>query len=1089
VSRVQQVVGELAAPLRSRAALAVGLASVGGASAVLAAGAWAARLGLVVSPAWAPLAWIGVGLTGVAGVLAWRRQSGRWRPQRFAEELETRGAARRGALTALFESSVAGTSAALREAADVQQGAALAASGPVALAPITDGVGRRLRQMGALAVGAVAVFVAAGPTRGAASQLWHPLAGLADVRAPVRVEASAATVERGGVVTLVVRARGQRRVQLWLRAPGEAWRAEVLALDSSGIGTRTVGPLTDDLFAHATTAERSSDTVQVRVQLPVFLASLGVTAKYPGYLQLDDEPVPLGGDTLLLPIGTRLETRGEATGTVQDARWISGAQSAVLDVAGARFSGSFVPNASGVWRLVLGTGVGAGLAGDTIALPIRLVADAVPTIEVPVPGMDTIAPPSLEFPIVADARDDHGLVSMVVEARRISARGVRGPVVRLPMTLPAGTPDRAIVPATLRLGELGAASGDTVRFRVLARDNAPAGQVGASREFVIRLATITELRTQQRKATEQVGAALDSLAALGKKLERTTEDLSQETPRSDGTPDGATDESLSYDDARKAEAVVEQQRALQEKAEQAREAIRELQQGAEAAGLKDEGLQQKLAEIRKQLDKALSPELKQKLAQLQQSLKELDGNKTQEAMKELARAQQELREALERARELFERAALEGDLQNLAQETKDLAKEQRDVAKQADAASTEQTAAAQQELASRADSLAAALEQTAGEMPSERGEQVIKDAAKQAKQAAEQMRKAGQQAKAGKKQEAQESGEAAAEQLEPAAEKVDEEKSRQQDEWREEVMKALDRALAETSRLVERQLNVQQQLRKTPGAAARASQAAVEEGTGLLVDQLRSIAGKNALVPPGIAVALATAQKAMEQAREAVSTANANPREAADRAGDAVDALNVAAYQMIRARGNVSKSESGSGLSEAMQQMQQMAQQQGSMGQQSSGLLPQMGGSGVGEQLKQLGAQQRAMADKLEKMRGQANVPGAGAMAEEAKEIARQLEAQRLDRETVDRQERLFKRMLDAGRTLQGTEKDEQKERESTAAKAGDLRIPPDLRKRLGEDGTRLRMPSWDELQRLSPDERRLVSDYFRRLAETGAPK
>jgi len=172
-----------------------------------------------------------------------------------------------------------------------------------------------------------------------------------------------------------------------------------------------------------------------------------------------------------------------------------------------------------------------------------------------------------------------------------------------------------------------------------------------------------------------------------------------------------------------------------------------------------------------------------------------------------------------------------------------------------------------------------------------------------------------------------------------------------------------------------------------------------------------------------------------------------------------------------------------------MQQMQQMAQQQGSMGQQSSGLLPQMGGSGVGEQLRQLGAQQRAMADKLEKMRGQANVPGAGAMAEEAKEIARQLEAQRLDRETVDRQERLFKRMLDAGRTLQGTEKDEQKERESTAAKAGDLRIPPELRKRLGDDGTRLRVPSWDELQRLSPDERRLVSDYFRRLAETGAPK
>jgi hypothetical protein len=28
-------------------------------------------------------------------------------------------------------------------------------------------------------------------------------------------------------------------------------------------------------------------------------------------------------------------------------------------------------------------------------------------------------------------------------------------------------------------------------------------------------------------------------------------------------------------------------------------------------------------------------------------------------------------------------------------------------------------------------------------------------------------------------------------------------------------------------------------------------------------------------------------------------------------------------------------------------------------------------------------------------------------------------------------------------------------------------------------------MPSWDELQRLTPEERRLVIDYFRRLTES----
>ena len=86
----------------------------------------------------------------------------------------------------------------------------------------------------------------------------------------------------------------------------------------------------------------------------------------------------------------------------------------------------------------------------------------------------------------------------------------------------------------------------------------------------------------------------------------------------------------------------------------------------------------------------------------------------------------------------------------------------------------------------------------------------------------------------------------------------------------------------------------------------------------------------------------------------------------------------------------------------------------------------------------------------------------------------------------VERQERLFRRMLDAGRTLQGTEEDERKERQSTAATGDSIRLPPALRARLqGEDG--LRVPTWEELQQLSPEERRLVVDYFRRLSQPGA--
>ena len=117
-------------------------------------------------------------------------------------------------------------------------------------------------------------------------------------------------------------------------------------------------------------------------------------------------------------------------------------------------------------------------------------------------------------------------------------------------------------------------------------------------------------------------------------------------------------------------------------------------------------------------------------------------------------------------------------------------------------------------------------------------------------------------------------------------------------------------------------------------------------------------------------------------------------------------------------------------------------------------------------------------------MKGQGDIPGAAELGDEAEDLARRLESGRLDRQIVERQERLFRRMLDAGRTLQGREEDEKKERQSTTASDDSIHLPPALRARLQNDGQELRVPSWEELQQLSPEERRLVVDYFRRLSQ-----
>jgi hypothetical protein len=393
---------------------------------------------------------------------------------------------------------------------------------------------------------------------------------------------------------------------------------------------------------------------------------------------------------------------------------------------------------------------------------------------------------------------------------------------------------------------------------------------------------------------------------------------------------------------------------------------------------------------------------------------------------------------------------------------------------------------AERQLAARTDSLAAALKEMSKDASSENQPVDMDDLAQRAGNASQQMQQAAKFAQRGERPQAKRQGEDASRSLAPLSDQLQQRRQEMQQQWRKQVVEALDQALSETSRLAERQLKVQEELgeRGEPSASTRAEQAAIEEGVQKVLDQVRQAAGKNALVPPQIGAALSAAQMRMQQAREAISSAAPNSREAADQAGGAVDGLNAAAHQLLRARGDVSGSQSGSGLAEALERLAQLAKQQGGLGQQGAGLLPMAGSGALREQLQRLAAKQRALAQEMEKLRGQGNLPGAGDMADEAAQLARKLEAGRLERQTVERQQRLFRRMLDAGRTLQGREEDEKKERQSTTATGDSVRLPPALRARLEDENRRLRVPTWEELQQLSPEERRLVVDYFRRLSQ-----
>jgi hypothetical protein len=520
---------------------------------------------------------------------------------------------------------------------------------------------------------------------------------------------------------------------------------------------------------------------------------------------------------------------------------------------------------------------------------------------------------------------------------------------------------------------------------------------------------------------------------------------------------------------------------MSERVQELAKSLDEISRAAKAAGVDDTAFQNRLREVEELLQRALTPELEQRLRELQDALARLDPEATRQALQRLAEAQQQLRRELERSRELFERAALEGELASLAKDAEDLQRRQTEWAREDALRPDSAAAAAERELAAATDSLARNLERAGQNVPLERSQTTARGAQRAMEQAAA---AANQRDARG----ARRAGQEAADSLDQLPEQLRGQRDSLASAWRQETLDALHRALSETAALARRQEAIAASLREgEAGASTRARQAAVEEGTKAIEQQISEAAGRHALVSPQLEAALGYAQNQMKQAREQLEQGDPNPATAAPFAEQALDALNATAHALVRTAQQVAGAQSGSGFQEALEQLARMAQQQQGMNAEAQGMLPMMGAGSqaVMQRLRELAAQQRALAEQLERLQAEGDASGAGALAQEARELARQLEAGRLDRRTVERQERLYRKLLDAGRSLSGEEPDEQKERTSKSAVGDSIHIPAALTPGATGSGPKVRYPTWDELSGLTPEQRRMVLEYFRRLNDT----
>lgn len=1110
MSEIVRSLGRLQATLARRRSASALLGAAAAALGLLAVAALAARAGLFRSAGWGPLAaWLAAVMVFLLLARpAWRvwRRPGSAALRETAALVERELELRRGAFVGIVDAAAqggapAGTSPALLAAA-AQRLARVLPSGASAWAPAAARLQSRRVLSGAAAclvaaIGAALAFAVAGD---AAAELASPIRSLkASLGAGARVEiaVSPREVRRGGAVVVRVRSAAGERARLFVRETGDTFRPFPLSAGGAGQAAARLSGIAAPLFVYATAGRAASDTVRVGVVEPPFVAEFAVTARFPAYLERSEETLPPDSGPVALPVGTVLSIRGVASTSLSGAA-LAGPQRLALTHSGRAFSGDLVVRGSASWRLALSDAAGAAFPLPLPLLDVRAIPDSAPVVALPVPGADTTAPLDLRLALVVDARDDHALGRVEIVSWRVSRLGSAGGRVVDTLAGVAGA-DRVVQSVLLDINGRGLLPGDTLRLFARAVDRAPQPHVGASREYAIRLRSMVELREAVRAAADSLARRAGDLAADEAALGRRTEDLAAQHNRgADSARAPAADEAqragaappLQFEQAQEAGRVREEQQRLLERAEALRQELARVAQAADQAGLNDPAWQQRLRELDQLLQQAVTPELKARLEELRQALARLDPRAVEQALRRLAQSQQELRRELERSAELFERAALEGSLQTFAQNADALRQAEEQWA--ARAQQQRETAAGAEEqraLRREADTLREGLEGL-GPRLSQRNDSVaaaaVVRAARQVEQASGKMGEAAEAMSAERQREAEQRGREAAQALRPVADSLKARQGQMSAAWRAEVLKLLHDALSETITLAVEEQGMADRLRRGEGGGAgdaSGRQSAIEQGVDQITRRLGEASGRNALVSPRLGAALGQARLEIEQSRRALEGPRTDPGGAAGRAQDAAQALTSAAFQIMRSSDAVSSAQSGSGFAEALKRMAELAGRQGGINDQLGGLLPLLGPGSVGEavmqQLRELAARQRGLANELERMGG-LGLPGRPEeLADEARRLADRLERGQLDRRTLERQQQLFRHMLDAGRTLRN-DQEEDPERKSETAREHGVSTPAGTVPR----GPALRypIPTWGQLKALSPAERAMVLDYFRRI-------
>jgi hypothetical protein len=931
------------------------------------------------------------------------------------------------------------TSDALREAA-VRAAAARAEGIPIDRLRRWN---RRGRWLGALG-GAAALLVLTGALGGAKTPVV--VQRIADPssapRAPIRIRVQPGNREVEGGESVPIRAfvaGSIRRAKLLTKEGGE-WRETSLDQAEGTEGARSgervyatvLHNLKEDVVYRVRVADRESPVYSIRVRDLPRATGYRIHYDYPPYTGLKTEESQAITADLAAPRGTRalLEVRtnralGRAVMLFERGGRALAGETGESEERGARFT---VPMREDD-RFTIRLEDRRGRRADLGPFEIRAIPDRPPTVTVLSPAPIEDIGRDMTTVILAGATDDHG-VRKVLLRYRVRQEPVRTEVLH---EEPPGTRELAI-----RYGwSLGAFSllpGEEVEFQVGAVDgNAIDGpRTTWSDTRRLRFPSATEILSSMSEERDQSIETLEDALRNVRELQKQSDELSRDVGRS---------REMSWEQRQEVQKHLESQNQLRETLDKVAEKLSQDAEKLSQSRALNAELVQKLQELHQLLQQIKDQSLLRSMQRLQEAMKRLTPQEVERALQNFKLNQEEVMKSLERTIEMLKQIRLEEKMEAASERAAEMERRQialnDSLSRARQKNDVQEMAKAEREIGKMAEEERAELDSLSSDVASmdpetsEQSKQLAGELGPQGMQ--QQFRRTSESMDQGERQDSQRGAQELKQSLGQLRQNVDKMREQFSAKRKNELAKKMESAAQDLLDIASVQEDLLGDKDKTPSKRAE-TQKGLQEATESATRKIAEIAKQTMFLTPDIGQALGRALANQSNAVGRYSNQDVSGGLMSSK--EATISLNQAAAGLLRQKQSMQGAKSSTGMQEAMESLQSLAGQQEGLNEQTMGMMPggeggdaaSQGGDrlreGSGAALGRMAAEQEAIRRGLEEAMQKLGQSGGtlgqlGGVAQDMKQVEQDLRSGRLEPETVERQQRILSRLLDAPRSVE----------------------------------------------------------------------